>query len=91
MVAAGAKLAKSPREVAADVDLLITIVSDPPALEEVLWGADGAMQSLRRGSIYMDSSTVSPDLARKIAAACGERGVHFLMRRSPEETGARKR
>jgi 3-hydroxyisobutyrate dehydrogenase-like beta-hydroxyacid dehydrogenase len=78
VVAAGAKLAKSPRELAADCDLLITIVSDPPALEEVLWGADGAMQSLRRGSIYIDSSTVSPDLARKIATACGERGVHFL-------------
>lgn len=78
LISAGAKLAASPREVAADSDLLITIVSDPPALEEVLWGENGAMQSLRRGSIYMDSSTVSPDLARKIAAACTERGVRFL-------------
>ena len=78
LVSAGAKLAASPREVAADADLLITIVSDPPALEEVLWGANGAMQSLRRGSTYVDSSTVSPDLARKIAAACTERGVRFL-------------
>jgi 3-hydroxyisobutyrate dehydrogenase-like beta-hydroxyacid dehydrogenase len=78
LLAAGAKLAGSPREVAANADLLITIVSDPPALEEVLWGANGAMQSLRRGSIYMDSSTVSPDLARKIAAACTERAVRFL-------------
>lgn len=78
LVSAGAKLAASPRELAANCDLFITIVSDPPALEEVLWGANGAMQSLRRGSIYMDSSTVSPDLARKIAAACTERGVRFL-------------
>ncbi len=78
LVAAGAKIAASPREVAADADLLISIVSDPPALEEVLWGAEGAMQSLRRNAIYMDSSTVSPDLARKIAAACAERGVRFL-------------
>jgi 3-hydroxyisobutyrate dehydrogenase-like beta-hydroxyacid dehydrogenase len=78
LVSAGAKLAASPREVAADADLLITIVSDPPALEEVLWGANGAMQSLRRGSTYVDSSTVSPDLAQKIAAACTERGVRFL-------------
>lgn len=78
LVSAGAKLAASPREVTADADLLITIVSDPPALEEVLWGANGAMQSLRRGSTYVDSSTVSPDLAQKIAAACTERGVRFL-------------
>src|SRR5256884_4933604 len=38
----------------------------------------GAMGSLKRGSIYVDSSTVSPGLARRIAAACSERGVRFL-------------
>jgi 3-hydroxyisobutyrate dehydrogenase-like beta-hydroxyacid dehydrogenase len=78
LVAAGARLAPSPQEAAAASDFLITMVSDPPALEEVLWGSSGAMMGLRRGSIYMDSSTVSPALARKIAAACGERGVRFL-------------
>ena len=78
LVAAGAKLAKSPKEVAEASDFLITIVSDPPALQEVLWGANGALSSLKPGSIYMDSSTVSPDLERKIAAACSERGVRFL-------------
>ena len=77
LVAAGAKLAKSPGEVAAAADFLLTIVSDPPALEEVLWGNCGAMGSLKRGSIYVDS-TVSPGLARRIAAACSERGVRFL-------------
>jgi 3-hydroxyisobutyrate dehydrogenase-like beta-hydroxyacid dehydrogenase len=78
LVAAGAKLAKSPQELAANSDFLLTMVSDPPALEEVLWGSNGAMQALKRGSFYMDSSTISPALARKIAAACGERGVRFL-------------
>jgi 3-hydroxyisobutyrate dehydrogenase-like beta-hydroxyacid dehydrogenase len=78
LVAAGAKLAPSPRELAAHAEVVISIVSDPPALEEVLWGDNGAMQSLQRGSIYIDSSTVSPTLARKIAAACTERGVGFL-------------
>jgi len=78
LVAAGARLAKSPHEVAAASDFLITMVSDPPALEEVLWGANGAMAALKRGSIYIDSSTVSPALARKIAAACAEREVRFL-------------
>src|SRR5436309_8494160 len=78
LVAAGAKLAKSPQEVAAASDFLLTMVSDPPALEEVLWGSNGALQALKRGSIYVDSSTISPSLARKIAAACAERGVRFL-------------
>jgi len=83
LVAAGAKLANSPEEVAGSSDALITIVSDPPALEGVLWGGSGsqgagALGSLRPGSIYMDSSTVSPALARKIAAACMERQIAFL-------------
>ncbi|HMI54091.1 MAG TPA: NAD(P)-dependent oxidoreductase [Candidatus Saccharimonadales bacterium] len=78
LVAAGAKLAASPQELAADCDFLLTIVSDPPALEEVLWGANGALKALKPGSIYMDSSTVSPQLARKIAAACAKQKVKFL-------------
>src|ERR1700728_4682071 len=78
LVSEGAKLAANPRETAAAADVLITIVSDPPALEEILWGAGGAMEGLRRGSIYMDSSTISPELARRAATACGERGVEFL-------------
>ena len=82
LVAAGAKLAKTPREAAAEAEILLTMVSDPPALEEVLWGHegknDGALGGLRAGSIYIDSSTVSPALVRKIAAACAERQVRFL-------------
>jgi 3-hydroxyisobutyrate dehydrogenase-like beta-hydroxyacid dehydrogenase len=78
LVAAGAKLAPSPRELVANCEFVLSIVSDPPALEEVLWGQTGAMQGLQRGSIYVDSSTVSPTLARKVATACEERGVRFL-------------
>jgi 3-hydroxyisobutyrate dehydrogenase len=74
----GASVAASPREAAAAADVLITMVSDPPALESVLWGADGALAGLRRGSLYLDSSTVAPALARRIAAACAERGTEFL-------------
>jgi 3-hydroxyisobutyrate dehydrogenase-like beta-hydroxyacid dehydrogenase len=78
LLRAGAKLAGTPREAAAASDVLLTIVSDPPALEAVLWGDMGALAGLRRGSTYIDSSTVAPTLARRIAAACAERGVEFL-------------
>ena len=77
LVSAGAKLAASPREVAETSDALITIVSDPPALEEVLFQKQ-TLASLRRGSVLIDSSTVSPDLARRVAAECASRGVEFL-------------
>jgi 3-hydroxyisobutyrate dehydrogenase-like beta-hydroxyacid dehydrogenase len=78
LVRAGAKLGANPREVAAQADVQFTIVSDPPALEEVLNGANGVFAGLRRGSIYIESSTISPDLARKTAATCAERGIDFL-------------
>lgn len=78
LVRAGAKLTANPRETAAQADVLITIVSDPAALESVLWGADGALAGLRPGSTLVDSSTVSPDLARRIASACAARGADFL-------------
>jgi len=86
LVAAGARLAASPKEAAAAADILITIVSDPPALEEVLWGSGsnsddksgGAFAALKKGAIYIDSSTVSPTLARKIADAANAAGIRFL-------------
>jgi 3-hydroxyisobutyrate dehydrogenase len=78
LVALGARAADSPREAAASAGVLITIVSDPPALEQVLFGENGALAGLRRGSVLIDSSTVSPGLARRVAAACAERGVEFL-------------
>ena len=80
----GAKLGADPHAVAEQADVLITIVSDPAALEEVLFGSNvgkdnnGAMEGLRPGSALIDSSTVSPELARRVAAACAERGVDFL-------------
>ena len=77
-VKAGARLATSPRDAAVQSDVLITMVSDPPALEEVLWGKEGALEGLRKGAVLVDSSTVSPELARRVAAACAERAVEFL-------------
>jgi len=78
LVREGAKLAANPREVAAKVDVLVTIVSDPPALEEVMFGPNGALDALKRGSLFIDSSTVSPELARREAALCTDRGIDFL-------------
>ena len=78
LVREGAKFGASPRDTAAQVDVLITIVSDPPAVEGILWGGDGVLAGLRRGSTLIDSSTVSPDLARRAAAACAEKGADYL-------------
>lgn len=74
----GAAVAQSPAELAAEVEILLTIVSDPPALEEVLWGKQGALGGLKSGSVLIDSSTVSPALARRVGKACEEKSVGFL-------------
>jgi 3-hydroxyisobutyrate dehydrogenase-like beta-hydroxyacid dehydrogenase len=83
LVRAGAVLAATPSDVASQSDVLVTIVSDPPAVEEVIFGsagkaAFGALAGMRPGSTLIDSSTVSPELARRLAAACAERGIDFL-------------
>ena len=78
LASAGAKVAASPREVAENSDVVITIVSDPPALESVLWGADGVLAHIKRGSLLIDSSTVSPALAKRVASDCAQRGIDFL-------------
>ncbi|HEX5424715.1 MAG TPA: NAD(P)-dependent oxidoreductase [Candidatus Acidoferrales bacterium] len=78
LVREGAKWAASPREVAAQSGVLITIVSDPPAVEQVLWGESGALEGLRQGSLYIDSSTISPEMAVRAARACSDRGVDYL-------------
>jgi len=78
LVAAGAKRVATPSEAAAAAEVVITIVSDPPAVESVLWGDNGVLAGLKRGSVLVDSSTVTPALARRAAEACGERGCEFL-------------
>src|SRR5258708_8733621 len=69
LVAQGAKRAATPREVAAASEVIFTIVSDPPALESVLWGGDGGFAGMPRGSVLVDSSTGSPGLEHRAAAA----------------------
>jgi 2-hydroxy-3-oxopropionate reductase len=78
LVEAGARGADSTAAVAAEADLLITIVSDDAALREVLGGEDGALAAMRPGTLVVDMSTVSPALARELAASAAELEVGFL-------------
>jgi 3-hydroxyisobutyrate dehydrogenase len=74
----GAATAATPRDVAAKSEVVITMVSDPPALEEVLFGPKGVIDGLQKSAVLIDSSTVSPALARRAAAACAEHEAEFL-------------
>jgi 3-hydroxyisobutyrate dehydrogenase-like beta-hydroxyacid dehydrogenase len=78
LVAGGARRAANPRELAASSEVVITIVSDPPALESVLWGETGVFAGLQRGSVLIESSTVSPNLEKRAAASAAALGAEFL-------------
>ena len=78
LVRAGAKLAANPREAAAASEVLLIIISDPPAVESVLHGPDGVLAGLRKGAILIDSSTVTPELAKRTAAQCAAVGADYL-------------
>jgi len=60
VAALGATVADSPRQVAAQSDVVITIVSDTPDVEEVLFGESGVWHGATPGSTVIDMSTISP-------------------------------
>lgn len=74
----GAQGAISSREVAARSDLVITMVTDTPDVQQVILGSDGVLSELRSGATIIDMSTISPTATREIAATCKERRMHFL-------------
>jgi 3-hydroxyisobutyrate dehydrogenase len=65
-------------EVAAVADVVITIVGYPRDVEEVYLGAGGILQNGRKNSIVIDMTTSSPELAARIYAEAGQRGIHSL-------------
>lgn len=78
LVALGAERADSPAEAARGADLVITIVSDIPDVEDVILGHSGALAGARPGSLIADMSTIGPKAACRLAEACSGREVGFL-------------
>lgn len=74
----GAKIADSARELAEQVDTVITMVADGPTLEEVLYGEEGVIHGVRAGQTVIDMSTVGPAPVQFAADAFAQRGVKFL-------------
>lgn len=74
----GADIANSPLEVAKQADVIITMISNDLAIEEVYYGDEGIFKELTPGTTLIDSSTVSPDLARRLAASATEKFCDFI-------------
>lgn len=78
LVAEGAEQAGSPGEVAERSDVVITIVTDSPDVEAVVGGDGGVLSGAARGMTWIDMSTISPEVTRRLGAAAAERGVASL-------------
>jgi len=78
LIAMGANGANSPREVAERSDVVITMVSDSPDVEEVILGPNGVIHGARPGLIVIDMSTISPKVTRKISEELAKKGVRML-------------
>jgi 3-hydroxyisobutyrate dehydrogenase-like beta-hydroxyacid dehydrogenase len=75
---AGMRLGDSPRAVAEHADVVISIVTDAPAVRAVALGEHGVLAGLRRGGIYIDMSTIAPDTSRAVAAEFSAAGATML-------------
>src|ERR1051326_7337452 len=71
-------IAKTPREAAAAADVVFTMVTDNDALRAVALGPDGVVAGLRRGAVFVEMSTVGPDVTRELGAAVAARGAIML-------------
>ena len=60
-------VADSPAAAVRDAEVLVTMVADDAALEDVMLGPDGALAALPRGAIHVSMSTISPALSRRLA------------------------
>ncbi len=75
---AGATVAETPEEAAANSDVVIPIVSNDAALEEVMLGPNGVLAGTHAGSVIIDMSTVSPHTSRHLFQAAREKGVAMI-------------
>jgi 3-hydroxyisobutyrate dehydrogenase len=74
----GVRILDSPAAVAAASDIVITMVSDTPDVEAVLFGANGVAEGAKAGTLVVDMSTIAPTPTREFAKRLGEAGVHML-------------
>jgi 2-hydroxy-3-oxopropionate reductase len=74
----GATVAESPKEVAEQSDIIITMLPDSPQVEEVLAGEDGVLEGVKEGALIVDMSTISPVVTEELAKKAEEKGASML-------------
>ena len=78
LVRLGAKAGKGPAQVAAEADIVVTMLSRPADVEEIVLRPDGVRDGIKPGAIHIDMSTVSPSTSRAVAGALAAKQAEFL-------------
>src|SRR6202171_10728 len=74
----GARVARAPKDLAANCQIVMTCVTNDEAQHDVMFGPDRALAGVHAGSIIIDLSTVSPDASRRLYQAAKEKGVPMI-------------
>jgi 3-hydroxyisobutyrate dehydrogenase len=74
----GGRLASTPQEAARDQDFVMCCVGNDDDLREVTLGPNGAFAGMRKGSVFVDHTTASAEVARELYAAARRGGFDFI-------------
>jgi 2-hydroxy-3-oxopropionate reductase len=78
LVAAGGRRAEDVAAAARDADVVVTMLPDSPDVEAVALGEHGVLATAREGALYIDMSTIRPDVSARIAGAGRDRGLRVI-------------
>ena len=78
VVALGAKAASTPKEVAAQTEIIITMLPNSPQVKTVVLGENGVIEGAKPGTIVVDMSSIAPLAAQEVAKALAEKKVEML-------------
>lgn len=78
LTAEGGKGAKSIAEAVKDAEIIITMVPDSPDVEGVVTGAEGVFANAPKGALWIDASSIRPDVSARLAAEAREAGIRPL-------------
>ena len=78
VVAAGARAAANPKEVAKQTDIIITMLPNSPQVKDVVLGENGVIEGAKAGSVVVDMSSIAPLVSREVSARLAAKGVEML-------------
>lgn len=78
LVSLGAEKAETPEEAANNCEFIITMLPDSPQVKEVVLGKNGLLEGLKKSSVFVDMSSISPIVSRELSHLLDEKGVEML-------------